>query len=276
MTASRLFELLVALLYLLGATVYPLGLVLRRTRIKWVAIWASVAAFALHTVLLTLRFTQPGLASLQQGQFYMSLLAWFFVLIFFLLWWRLHHDFLAIITAPLALVLFSSSLAIHTQVLDIPKQFSALWFGLHIGAIFTSLGLIAMAFGSGVAYLYLEQKIKTKAKLPGFSRDLPSLETFDRANHWAVMLGFPLYTISLLAGFLWASLTWKQTISWDPKELISIVIWIVFAVLFHQRMVLGWRGRKPAKTAILLFTLCMISLVGVNFLLPTHHSFQPR
>lgn len=275
MTASRLLDLLVALLYLAGSVSYPLGLLLRRALLKRAAVWTAGIAFGLHTVDLVLRSAELGAANLQHGQFYMSLLAWFFVLIFYVLWWRLKHDFLAMITAPLALVLFSSSLAVRTQVLAVPEHFSALWFSLHVGTIFISLALIAMAFGAGLAYLHLERLIKTKAKLPGFSKDLPSLETFDRANDWAVRIGFPLYSISLLAGFLWASFTWKRVISWDPKELISIVIWTLFALLFHQRVVLGWRGRKPAKTAIVLFVLCLVSLVGVNFLLPSHHSFRP-
>lgn len=275
MTASRLLDLLVALLYLAGSVSYPLGLLLRRTLLKRAAVWTAGIAFGLHTVDLVLRSAELGAANLQHGQFYMSLLAWFFVLIFYVLWWRLKHDFLAMITAPLALVLFSSSLAVRTQVLAVPEHFSALWFSLHVGTIFVSLALIVMAFGAGLAYLYLERKIKTKAKLPGFSKDLPSLETFDRANDWAVRIGFPLYTLSVLSGFLWASFTWKRVISWDPKELITIVIWGIFALLFHQRLVLGWRGRKPAKTAIILFVLSLVSLVGVNFLLPTHHSFRP-
>ena len=274
MTASRLFELSVALLYLAGSVTSPLGLLLRQPGLKRAAVWTSVTAFALHTVDLVLRFAELGAANLHQRQFYMNLLAWFFVLIFFALWWRLKHDFLSIVTAPLALVLFSSSLAIHTQTMTVPEHFSALWFGLHVGAVFVSLAFVVMAFGAGLAYLFLEQKIKTKTRLPGFFHELPSLETFDRANDWAARIGFPLYTVSMLAGFLWASFTWKKIISWDPKEIVSIIVWIVFALLFHQRMVLGWRGKKPAKTAIVLFLLCLASLVGVNFLLPTHHSFR--
>ena len=275
MTASRLFDLLIALLYLAGSVSYPLGLVLRRPSLKRAAAWTSVTAFGLHTVDLVVRFVEIGASNLQHGQFYMSLLAWFFVLIFFVLWRRLKHDFLSMITAPLALVLFASSLAVRTQVLAVPEHFSALWFSLHVGTIFVSLGLMAMASCAGIIYLYLEQKIKTKSKLPGFSHDLPSLETFDRANHWAVSIGFPLYSISLLAGFIWAAFIWKNAISWDPKEIVSMGIWLWFALLFHQRLHLGWRGRKPARTAIILFALCILSLVGVNFLLPTHHSFRP-
>ncbi len=275
MTASRLFELIIALLYLCGSIAYPIGLGLRYAALKRAATWTSGAALALHTVDLIMRLTDTGASTLQHGQFYISLLGWFIVLMFFVLWWRLKHDFLSMITAPLALILFSSSLAVSTQVLAVPEQWSALWFSLHVGTIFVSLALMAMAFGAGLVYLYLERKIKTKARLPEFSKDLPSLETFDRANHWAVLIGFPLYTISLLSGFVWASFTWKRVISWDPKELISLFIWLIFALLYHQRLGLGWKGRKPAKTAIVLFALCAISLLGVNFLLPTHHSFRP-
>ena len=87
----------------------PLGLVLRRAFLKRIAAWTSATAFGLHTVDLALRFWDLGAANLQHGQFYMSLMAWFFVLIFFVLWWRLKHDFLSMITAPLALILFTSS-----------------------------------------------------------------------------------------------------------------------------------------------------------------------
>lgn len=275
MTASRLFELLIALLYLAGSLGYPLGLGLGMSFLKRGATWISGVAFFLHSADLILRLEESGVHTLQQGQFYMSLLAWFVVLIFFILWWRLKHDFLSMITAPLALVLFTSSLAISTQGLAIPDRLSALWFSLHVGTIFISLALMAMAFGAGLAYLYFERKIKTKSRLPDFSKELPSLETFDRANHWAVSIGFPLFTISLMSGFVWASFTWKRVLSWDPKELVTLFIWLVFALLFYQRLGIGWRGRKPAKLAIVLFLLCMASLVGVNFLLPTHHSFRP-
>lgn len=82
MTASRLFELFIALLYLGGSLIYPLGLAWRQNLLKRAATWASMAAFVLHTVDLVMRLTVTGTNPLQQGQFYMSLLGWIFVLIF--------------------------------------------------------------------------------------------------------------------------------------------------------------------------------------------------
>jgi ABC-type transport system involved in cytochrome c biogenesis permease subunit len=88
------------------------------------------------------------------------------------------------------------------------------------------------------------------------------------------MTGFPLYTIGILSGFIWAAFTWKRMFSWDPKEVVSLIIWLVFAYLFHQRLAIGWNGRKPAKTAIWLFVVVIASMLFINFFVPTHHRFQ--
>jgi len=133
-----------------------------------------------------------------------------------------------------------------------------------------------MAFGAGLAFLYMEKKIKGKERLKALDRDLPSLSAFDRANAIAVALGFPLYTLGLVTGFIWAPSAWNQTFTWDPKEIVALAIWFPFAFLFHQRLAFGWRGRKPAVLAIWVFVLCIVSMVVVNFLVPSHHSFiQP-
>jgi ABC-type transport system involved in cytochrome c biogenesis permease subunit len=177
--------------------------------------------------------------------------------------------------APLALILFSSSILVHTPDLAIPAQLSGLWFGLHVAALFISIAFLAMAFGAGVCYLYVDWQIKRKAKPGRWRHDFPALLNCDRVNHWAVSAGFPLFTIGMLAGFLWADFTWGRAFSWDPKEIASVIIWFLFAYLFHQRLALGWKGRKPASLASWIFVLCLVSITVINFFLPTHHSFRP-
>ncbi len=274
MTSFRIFECIIAFFYFGGALLFLLGLVMQNTPLKQGSIWLSVAGFSLHTIDLVLTWFGTGGLQFDQGQFYFSLLAWSFLVIFFGFWWRMRTGFLALIASPLALILFTSSLAISPATQPVPKIFGGLWFGVHIGAIFLSIAFLAMAFGSGLVYLYLEKKIKTKAKLNRISKDLPSLNIIDRINHICVMIGFPLFTVGILGGFIWAAFTWKHFFSWDPKEIASLIIWLVFAYLFHQRLALGWNGRKPAKTAIWVFLLVAASMLFINFFVPTHHSFQ--
>lgn len=274
MTALNTLFLLVLAGYFLGATLHLLGIVLARPGLRRLGSLATVAGFVLHTADLAALLGTEGGTALLSGEFYFSLLAWSLLVIFLFLWWRLRLELLGLLAGPLALGLFLSSQAVTATRMPLPKALGGLFFGLHIGALFLSISLLAMAFGAGLAYLFLERKIKTKEKLRGFAKALPSLSTCDTVNRWAVIAGFPLYTIGLLSGFVWAKLTWNRVFSYDPKEIIAIAVWLFFAFLFHQRMFLGWRGRKTARMAIWIFSLTLVSLLVINFFVPTHHSFS--
>ena len=275
MISFRILDLIIALLYLSGAVSFLAGLIYSRKRVQDVSVSLTLTGFVLHTADLALKYALGLGEVLTQSQFYISLLAWTFLLIFLLLWWRLKLRFLSLIAAPLALLIFTWSLAISPATLPIPGLLQGLWFGLHIGSLFISIALLAMAFGAGLAYLHLDRKIKSKSRMGNVTRDLPSLSTFDRVNHWAVLVGFPLFTIGTLAGFIWAAFTWKTIFSWDPKEIFTVAIWFIFAWLFHKRATGGWKGKKPAKLAILIFVLSLASFVGINFFTETHHSLRP-
>ncbi len=273
MPALNVFFFLVLAGYFAGATLYLLGVVSGKTGLRRAGAGLTATGFALHTADLAVLLAGEGGTALLSGEFYFSLLAWCLLLICLFLWWRLRLGMLGVLAAPLALFLFLSSQAVTATRMPLPKALGGLFFGLHIGAFFLAISLLAMACGAGVAYLYLERKIKTKEKLRGVSKALPALSTCDTVNRWAVAVGFPLYTVGLLSGFIWAKLTWNRIFSYDPKEITAIGVWLLFAFLFHQRMFLGWRGRKTARMAIWIFSLTLVSLLVINFFMPTHHSF---
>ncbi len=275
MISFRILDFFIALLYFSGALSFLLGLIYSSKKTQDRAAILTVAGFVLHSADLVLKYALGIGEILTQSQFYFSLLAWSFLLIYLLLWWKLKLKFLSITAAPLALLVFTGSLAISPTTLPVPGFLQGLWFSLHIGSLFISMALLGMAFGAGITYIYQDRKIKTKAKLSNLSRDIPSLQSIDRANHLAVIIGFPLYTVGLLSGFIWAAFTWKTIFTWDPKEVATVLIWFVFAWLFHKRVSGVWRGKKPAKMAILIFILTLASFVGINFFTETHHSLRP-
>jgi ABC-type uncharacterized transport system permease subunit len=263
----------VALLYLAVSALFIAGMVGRHPGLKRAASILATAGFALHTLGLAGRVVSEGGEALVHAPFYLSLLSWALLLTFFIVRRTMHMEFLALTAAPLALILFLASLAFTAKVV-LPTALAGPFFALHIGSLFASIALLTMAFGAGAWFLNLEKRIKTKEKLSGFQQDMPSLNALDSANHWAVVLGFPLYTLGLVAGFIWGWFTWGRTLQWNFLTIAPVAIWLCYAYLFHQRLAAGWRGRKPAALAMFVFILCILML-GMNFLLPTHHSVTP-
>ena len=269
--------MLVIGLYFVGTGLYVLGSALRSERLKISSLALAAAGFVLHTLDLLHQVAgadAPG--ALTSGRFLFCLLGFGILLIFLLLWWRLKMRFLAVVALPLALVFYATADATSGIKASLPPMLSGLFFLLHIGTLFSSMALLAMGFGAGLAFMHLEKRIKTKTGLKTFQKDMPSLDTFDKVNHWVIVCGFPLYSLGLASGFVWAWMSAKRVFSFDPKEILALVMLGLYAYLFHQRLAYGWRGRKPAVMTIAVFLLTVLSMLGINFLVPTtYHGFKP-
>ena len=98
-------------------------------------------------------------------------------------------------------------------------------------------------------------------------------ETLDNLSYRAIGLGFPLLTIGIIAGGVWANEAWGSYWSWDPKETWSLITWLIFAAYLHTRITKGWQGRKPAILASVGFVVVWICYLGVNLLGKGLHSY---
>ncbi|MBI5519701.1 MAG: cytochrome c biogenesis protein CcsA [Desulfovibrio sp.] len=276
MGLPEILPILVIGLYFLGTAFYVLGSALRNERIKGMALNIAGTGFALNAVDLAGQLLAgDAAAAITSARFLFSLMGFGILVIFGLLWWRLRMRFLIVVALPLSLIFYATANATSGFKASLPPMLSGLFFFMHIGTLFSSMALLAMAFGAGLAFLHLEKRIKTKAGLKKFQQDMPSLDTFDRVNHWVIVIGFPLYTVGMVSGFVWAWLAAKRVFSFDPKEILALVMLGLYAYLFHQRLAYGWRGRKPAVMAMAVFLLMVVSMLGINFLVPTtFHGFK--
>ncbi|MBD0266328.1 MAG: c-type cytochrome biogenesis protein CcsB [Tolypothrix sp. Co-bin9] len=98
-------------------------------------------------------------------------------------------------------------------------------------------------------------------------------ETLDNVSYRIIGLGFPLLTIGIIAGGVWANEAWGTYWSWDPKETWALITWLVFAAYLHARITRGWQGRRPAILAAAGFVVVWICYLGVNLLGKGLHSY---
>jgi cytochrome c-type biogenesis protein CcsB len=98
-------------------------------------------------------------------------------------------------------------------------------------------------------------------------------KNLDNLSYRILGLGFPLLTIGILSGAVWANEAWGSYWSWDPKETWALLTWLVFAIYLHTRLTKGWQGKKPAIIASLGFIVVWICFIGVNLLGKGLHSY---
>jgi cytochrome c-type biogenesis protein CcsB len=102
---------------------------------------------------------------------------------------------------------------------------------------------------------------------------LSLLESVDNLSYRTISFGFPLLTIGIIAGAVWANEAWGSYWSWDPKETWALITWLVFASYLHARITKSWQGRKPALIASLGFVVVWVCYLGVNFLGKGLHTY---
>ncbi len=105
------------------------------------------------------------------------------------------------------------------------------------------------------------------------NKKLNLLESLDNLSYRVIGLGFPLLTIGIIAGAVWANEAWGSYWSWDPKETWALITWLVFAAYLHARITKAWQGKKPAILASIGFVVVWICYLGVNFLGKGLHSY---
>jgi cytochrome c-type biogenesis protein CcsB len=106
-----------------------------------------------------------------------------------------------------------------------------------------------------------------------FLKNIDIIYDLDNLSYRVLTFGFPLLTIGILSGSVWANESWGSYWNWDPKETWALITWFVYAIYLHSRIIKGWSGTKPALIASLGFVTVWICYLGVNVFAKGLHSY---
>lgn len=130
----------------------------------------------------------------------------------------------------------------------------------HVTLSIFGLALFGLAFSSATLYLLQERLVKRK-QIDGVSRRLPPLDALDRAEHRFLLAGFPLLTVGIITGTLWAQRVEMGAPSDVLRAIFGYVAWLVIAAVLFLRAAAGWRGRRAAYGTIAGFGFAVAVLV---------------
>jgi ABC-type transport system involved in cytochrome c biogenesis permease subunit len=121
-----------------------------------------------------------------------------------------------------------------------------------------ALGLIALIWGTLLGFL-LTTPLRDR-----ISAGLPDPRKLEDITYRVVIAGWPLLTIGIVMGGMWANEAWGRFWGWDPKETWALITWVVYAGYLHTRITLGWAGKRPAAIAVFAFAVVVFTFMGVN------------
>jgi ABC-type transport system involved in cytochrome c biogenesis permease subunit len=148
----------------------------------------------------------------------------------------------------------------------VPALQQPLLLTVHVGSAIVAYGL------SGLAFLAAAGEIGQRSASDRITA-LPPAASLRAAGHRIVLLAFPILTIAIVLGSVWANLAWRSYWSNDPKELAAAATWAVFGAYLH---VAGRRDRweRLAPWLIVLgFAGVLFTYIGAGIFFVGEHSY---
>ena len=259
-------------LYLIATAGYCIFFVQpERKPIATVALWATFLGFASHFIYFILRWVEGGRIPVTNFFEAISALGMGIIFVFLIMDLRYRIPALGTFMLPLVLLLIAPAALTSRQIEGLNPILKSAWLGIHTSLALLGDAAFAFAFIVSLMYLIQEHQLKRK-RLGAIFHRLPPLDVMDTISYRALSIGWPLFTLGMITGSIWAESAWGSYWSWQPKETASLLVWVLYLAVLHLRTI-GWRGRKMAYLSIAGFLFVLISFFVVSRIGVGKHTF---
>lgn len=148
------------------------------------------------------------------------------------------------------------------------------WLWIHI--LLMLAGEAFFLLSAAVAVVYLAADYQFRARQPsGLFARIPSLAVVDRLSSEILWTGFILLSVGMPIGFLFAKQYWPVGWWLDPKVVMCVLTWIVYAGILGARLVsANFRGKRSATMACVGFLIVVFLAWGVEHFFPSQHAMM--
>ena len=245
------------------------------SRYQRVAFALTVLAWVIHVASIVLRGIAAGHVPWSNMFEFSSMGTAFMVGVFLVVqFWRDVRFLGAYITGLVALLLGLASVNFYVPVTPLPPPLQSVWLVVHVFVATLASGFFAVGGGLSIAQLLQSRRETGKTAGLRFLRSFPSSEKLEVIANRLIIVGFALWTFTVMAGSIWAERAWGRYWGWDTKEVWSFIIWVVFAGYIHARATRGWRGNPSAWLAIIGFGAVLFNFTVVNLFFSGLHAYS--
>ena len=268
-------------LYAAAAIIYAVHFAKRQPAIGRMATTLLLLAVLSHTFVIGMQTMEVRHVPFASRSHAISTFVWLLALSYIYLEVTTDERAMGVFILPIAVGLqmipaFSPGIENADPVLDSP------WFWVHLLSLMFSYATFALAGMLGLTYMLQFKEIKKK-HLGYFYARLPSLHVLDAMNSRAVIVGWLFLTIGVVVGVVWTAQARAlapgnsnlQAMSLnDPKILIALLTWAVYAFEVFARSTMGWTGRRAAWLSAVGFVIVLLNFLPVSYFVTTSHTFQ--
>ncbi|MBI2094730.1 MAG: c-type cytochrome biogenesis protein CcsB [Candidatus Omnitrophica bacterium] len=231
------------------------------------AVVLGCGTLALHLFFLVRRSLEAWRPPLTNMYETLHLLAFLVTLLFFLARFKWPIDLIGGFAGLTSALLMASSAIASPEIEPLLPVLKSNWLLFHVTACFIAYSSFALAAGTALAYLWVDGV----GRRDGARANL--LKKMEGMTHRIILFGYPLLTLGIATGSIWAQLSWGRYWNWDPKETWAFATWMIYTAYLHLKYDKAVHPRAAAAVVVLAFGLVLFTYYGVNFWLSTLHQY---
>jgi len=180
------------------------------------------------------------------------------------------------ITAALVVLLGFAGLVLTAEAGPLTPPLQSSWLKIHVSAAAIASGLLLLGFVPAALYL-VRSAYEAGRFRPGLVTDLadrlPSADRLERLTFRLHTFAFPIWTLAIICGAIWAESAWGRYWGWDPKETWSFISWVAYAAYLHARATPSVKRTVATWFSVAAGITMVINLYVINFVAVGMHSY---
>ena len=253
----------------------------KASRFESIAIVLLIIAAILHTVGVVLR----GIAASRvpwANMYEFSITGALFVVLVYLTALSIKDvRFIAtFVTGFVILILGAATSAFYVEVQSLMPALQSVWLVIHVVVAVLAVAFFNIAAALSTAYLLKtanwvnDSKKKSVGTLKRVFTLFPAAESLERLAYRFNIIGFILWSFTLIAGAIWAERAWHRYWGWDTKEVWTFIIWVLYAGYLHANATRGWTGKRSAWLSLIGFGAVIFNFTVVNLFFKGLHVYS--